>query len=61
MSERVQDAHATLRLPKAIRDQIDSMAAAEQRSVANFIRVLIADGIAARRAAQASQTGARTA
>jgi hypothetical protein len=51
MSEKVQDAHATVRLPKAVRDEIASMAAAERRSVANFIRVLIADGIAARRAA----------
>jgi hypothetical protein len=60
MSEKVQDAQTTLRLPKAVRAEIDRIATAERRSVANLLRILIDDGIAARRAAQ-EQTGVRAA
>jgi hypothetical protein len=42
----------TIRLAPEIKAEIETAAAAEQRSLAGLIRVLIADALAARRAAQ---------
>jgi hypothetical protein len=51
----VKSAQIALRLPVALRVEIEHAAAVEQCSVANMLRVLIVAGIEARRTSQTSR------
>ncbi len=61
MSEKVQDAQTSLRLSRATRTELDRIAAAERRSVANVLRILIDDGIERWSAQSGGHVGSRAA
>jgi len=61
MSAKVQDAQTSLRLPRATRIELDRIAAAERRPLANLLRILIDDGIERWAAQSGDHAGSRAA